>query len=112
MIRTTALPFVIAALLGAASCAQGPGAFQNHGRTATPGDAMKPKIQDVLLRETSSLMTIKGVTGTGEGRKDGKPVIVVYTSHITKEDRIAIPATIEGYEVEVREIGDVTAPPR
>ena len=73
---------------------------------------MQPKIQDVLQKETTSLMTIKGVTGTGEGQKDGKPVIVVYTSHITKEARIAIPATIEGYSVEVREIGDVAAPPR
>ena len=57
-------------------------------------------------------MTIQGVTGTGEGKADGEPVIVVYTSHISREDRITIPAKIEGYKVEVREVGDVTAPPR
>jgi hypothetical protein len=69
-------------------------------------------IEDVLRRQTPSLMAIKGVTGTGEGKADGKPVIVVYTSHIAREDRIAIPGKIEGYKVEVREVGDVTAPPK
>jgi len=70
-------------------------------------------IADVLLRETTSLMTIRGVTGTGEGRDEsGKPVIVVYVSpEITREDRIRIPRKLEGYRVEVRESGNVTAPP-
>ena len=113
MIRTAALPLVVLALLGATSCGQRMRDSNGHSRTIAPGDTMSQNLsfQDVLRRETTSLMTIKGVTGTGEGRKDGKPVIIVYTSHITKEARIAIPATIEGYKVEVREIGDVTAPP-
>lgn len=68
-------------------------------------------IQDVLARQTPSLMKIEGVTGTGEGRAGGAPIVIVYTSHISQEARGAIPATIEGYKVEVREIGDVTAPP-
>jgi hypothetical protein len=88
---------------------------RNPSRQIAPGDTITMNlipIQDVLRRQTPSLMTIKGVTGTGEGEADGKPVIVVYTSHISREDRIAIPAKIEGYEVEVREIGDVTAPPK
>lgn len=81
---------------------------------AAPGDTVNHRlsIQDALTRHTPSLMAIKGVTGTGEGKVDGEPVIVVYTSHISRDDRAAIPATIEGYRVDVREIGEVTAPPK
>ena len=69
-------------------------------------------IADVLRRQTTSLMTIPGVVGTGEGRDGDKPIIVVYVSpKITNEDRVRIPRKLEGYEVEIREAGNVTAPP-
>jgi len=69
-------------------------------------------IADVLGRQTTSLMTIPGVVGTGEGRDGDKPIIVVYVSpKITREDRIRIPLKLEGYKVEIREAGNVTAPP-
>jgi hypothetical protein len=106
---------LVALALFAASCAQKMPDPRNPSRQISPGDTVTMNlvpIQDVLARQTPSLMTIKGVSGTGEGKADGKPIIVVYTSHISREDRIAIPAKIEGYEVEVREIGDVTAPPK
>jgi len=69
-------------------------------------------LPDVLARNTASLMSIPGVTGTGEGLRGSEPVFVVYVSHITEEDRARIPRKIEGYKVEIRDVGDVTAPPR
>jgi hypothetical protein len=33
-------------------------------------------------------------------------------SRVTEKDRHRIPGKVEGYDVEIREIGDVTAPPR
>jgi hypothetical protein len=83
-------------------------------REAAPGDTVSSllPLQDVLARNTPSLMTVRGVVGTGEGRDGDTPVIVVYVSpQITREDRIALPRKIEGYGVEIREAGDVTAPP-
>lgn len=106
---------LLAALtLGAASCQTMPDP-KNPSHQIAPGDTMRENlvpIQDVLARQTPSLMTIKGVTGTGQGEEDGKPVIIVYTTHdISREDRIAIPGKVAGYKIVVREIGDVTAPP-
>lgn len=108
-------PLLLVLTLAAVSCAQKMPDPRNPSRQIAPGDTMSMNlvpIQDVLARQTPSLMTIKGVTGTGEGMADGEPIIVVYTSHISREHRIAIPAKIEGYKVEVREVGDVTAPPK
>jgi hypothetical protein len=113
MKRPPAAILLILALTAPASCApktRGPG----QAREIAPGDTVSrmPPIQDVLARETPSLMAIQGVTGTGQGEVDGKTVIVVYTSHISRQNRIAIPRKIGGYDVDIREIGDVTAPPR
>jgi hypothetical protein len=69
-------------------------------------------LPDVLARNTESLMAIPGVTGTGEGRRGDEPVLVVYVSHVTAENRLRIPREVEGYPVEIRDVGDVTAPPR
>ena len=56
-------------------------------------------------------MAIPGVTGTGEGKRGTQAILVVYVEHATPELREQIPAEVEGYRVEVREIGKVTAPP-
>jgi hypothetical protein len=69
-------------------------------------------LPDVLARHTASLMAIPGVTGTGEGRRGDEPVFVVYVAHVTEKDRTRIPREVEGYRVEIRDVGDVTAPPR
>jgi len=70
-----------------------------------------PNVADVLSRHTPSLMAIPGVTGTGEGKRGTQAILVVYVEHATPELREQIPAEVEGYRVEVREIGKVTAPP-
>ena len=56
-------------------------------------------------------MAIPGVTGTGEGKRGAHAILVVYVRQATPELRKGIPSELEGYPVEVREIGDVTAPP-
>lgn len=108
-------PALAALALAAMSCTQKMPDPRNPHHQVALGDTMRMNlvpIADVLARQTPSLMTIKGVTGTGQGEVDGKPVIVVYTSHISRENWIAIPRKIEGYGVDIREVGDVKAPPR
>jgi hypothetical protein len=101
-------------LVTAVSCRpKGPEEGRNDVRQIEGGtvNTLSP-LADVLARNTASLMTIEGVTGTGEGRRGDRPVFVVYVSHVTKEDRTRIPREVEGYPVEIRDVGDVTAPPR
>ena len=102
-------------LLVLVSCAQRMPDPRDPGHPIAPGDTMRMNrvpIQDVIQRQTPSLMAIQGVIGTGQGEVDGKPVIVVYTSHISRENWIAIPRRIEGYTVDIREVGDVKALPK
>jgi len=72
----------------------------------------RPPIADVLARHTSSLLAVSGVVGTGEGRSHDEAVIVVFVVKRTPELERRIPKAIEGYPVELRESGEVTAPPR
>jgi hypothetical protein len=72
----------------------------------------RPGIADVLGRHTPSLLGIPGVLGTGEGRAGGQPVIVIFVARRTRELQNRLPSALEGYPVEIRETGDVTAPPR
>ena len=69
-------------------------------------------IADVLRRHTPSLLGIPGVVGTGEGRAGDRPVIVIFVARRTDQVRQQLPSALEGYPVEIRESGDVTAPPR
>jgi hypothetical protein len=63
----------------------------------------------VLEHNTDKLMRIAGVVGTGEGRQDGKPVIVVMVDRLTSQLASAIPSTLEGYAVVIREVGKIEA---
>ena len=65
----------------------------------------------MLRRHTPALMAIPGVTGTGEGKRGARTILVVYVARATPELTQRVPREIEGYPVEVREIGEVTAPP-
>jgi hypothetical protein len=66
-------------------------------------------ISDVLNAHTVDLMRIPGVVGTGEGAREGAPVILVFVDRVTPELRAAVPSQIEGYAVELRATGRVTA---
>jgi len=72
----------------------------------------RPTVADVLARHTPSLLGIPGVLGTGEGRAGDEPVIVVFVARRTTELQKRLPRALEGYAVEIRESGEVTAPPR
>ena len=72
----------------------------------------RPRIADVLGRHTPSLLGIPGVLGTGEGRAGDEPVIVIFVERRTSELQKRLPSVLEGYRVEIRESGEVTAPPR
>ena len=72
----------------------------------------RPPIADVLARHTPSLMATPGVVGTGEGRSHDQAVIVIFVIKRTSQLEQAVPKVIEGYPVELRESGQVTAPPR
>ena len=66
-------------------------------------------IVEVLAAHTPELMRIPGVTGTGEGARAGRPIIVVFVARRTTALRRAIPPSIEGWPVELRETGTVRA---
>jgi hypothetical protein len=71
----------------------------------------KRSIADVLAAHTPELMRIPGVLGTGEGVQRGKPAILVLVERVTPEVEARVPATIEGYPVELHETGSVSALP-
>ncbi len=64
-----------------------------------------PDISTVLARRTDSLMAIPGVVGVGEGEQDGRPTVYVMVERRTAELDAALPDSIDGYAVEVRETG-------
>ena len=80
-----------------------------------PGNAdssgIRPTIAEVLAGRTGELMKIPGVSGTGEGRHGTEPVVVIYVARLTPDLEKRLPKSLGGYPVEVREIGEVTAPP-
>jgi len=65
-------------------------------------------IAEVLRDHTPELMALPGVIGTGEGAKDGKPVILVIVAAGSNAGS-RIPHEIEGYPVVLQETGPVRA---
>jgi hypothetical protein len=59
------------------------------------------------------LLALPNVTGVGIGERAGKPVIKVYVSRKVPESTLSpddrVPASLEGFEVDVEEIGFVEA---
>ena len=66
-------------------------------------------IKAVLMEHTDSLMALPGVVGTAQGLCDGAPCIKVMVVKKTPELLKQIPASIEGYTVEVLETGVIRA---
>ncbi len=71
-------------------------------------DSLKP-ISEVLANHTPGWMNIPGVTGTGEGEKDGKPAILIFVDSLTDSLNQRLPVNVEGYSVKVKESGRVKA---
>lgn len=68
-------------------------------------------IGEVLRENREKLMSIPGVVGTAEGICDDKPCIKVYVAEKTAEIEKKIPASLDGYPVEVQETGEIQALP-
>jgi hypothetical protein len=70
-------------------------------------------IKDVKMKHEEKLMRLPNVTGVGIGEKGGKEVIKVFVTHKVPESSLRpdeiIPKSLEGYEVDVEDIGTVTA---
>lgn len=70
-------------------------------------------IKAVKEQYEEQLMRLPNVTGVGIGQKGGKEVIRVYVTHKVPESSLRpeeiIPKSVEGYEVDVEDIGTVTA---
>ena len=70
-------------------------------------------IASVQKKHEDKLMKLPNVTGVGIGEKDGEKVINVYVTHkvplsALKPDEV-IPTNLDGYAVDVQELGVVTA---
>ena len=66
-------------------------------------------IREVLREHTDSLMSVPGVVGTAEGERAAQPCIKVFVAKKTPELLREIPPTIDGYLVDVQEIGEIRA---
>lgn len=69
----------------------------------------QPPLSAVLESHKSQWMNTSGVIGVGEGRKDGKPAIMILVDTLTPELRSSLPETVEGYSVIIEETGTVRA---
>jgi hypothetical protein len=67
------------------------------------------KIEEILKQYTDNLMSISGVVGIGQGLCDGEPCIKVFLKNKTEKSGEKIPRKIEGYKVQIEEIGMVRA---
>lgn len=69
--------------------------------------------RDVKEKYESQLMKLPNVAGVGIGTKGGKEVIKVFVTRKVPESSLqacdVIPRTLDGCEVDVEEIGIVTA---
>jgi hypothetical protein len=66
-------------------------------------------ITQVLDKHTEKWLKIPGVVGTGEGRSEGKPCIMIMTDGSSKQIRKKIPKMVDGYKVVFEETGKIEA---
>jgi hypothetical protein len=71
---------------------------------------MEPTISKVKEKYSSWLMGIKNVNGVAiEYHDDGTEYINVSVLKLTPEIKKKIPTELEGYQVEVEEVGEISA---
>ncbi len=85
-------------------------ACSQQGVNQPKGISMPEKtIETVLKEQTDNLMAIPGVVGTAQGLCSGKPCVKVYVVKKTSDLVKQIPATLEGYAVEIQVTGEIKA---
>lgn len=77
--------------------------------THTRKDTGMQTIEQVLEENTPRLMFIPGVVGTAIGECNDKPCIKVLVNAFTEELDLKIPKSIEGFTVEIEEVGEIRA---
>lgn len=92
---------------GAAACGditreRGEGSMEDTTRGPGPG------IHEVMARHRDAWMERSDVVGTGIGRCEGEPCVVIYLRRRTEEAEDALPDCVEGYVVRLEETGRVT----
>lgn len=92
------------------SCAPRPSS--EHAKPGRSPVVQRDDFRTVLARRTPELMAIEGVSGTGEGMDAGDTVLVVFVTRRTAEIEARVPREIDGWRTVLREVGQVTAPPR
>ncbi len=78
---------------------------QGGGRSSSPA---RP-LSDVLLDHQASLLHSPGVVGVGIGRCGDEPCIKIFITEDTAEYTASLPASIEGYKVDVIVSGEIRA---
>lgn len=68
-------------------------------------------IEEVMQEHTDEWMAMRGVSGVGIGECQGQPCIKVFVEKATRVLRRRIPATVDGYRVELVESGRFEARP-
>ena len=70
-------------------------------------------IAEVKSRHEERLLALRNVTGVGIGERAGEPVIKVFVVEKVPESALApeelVPPSLEGYPVDVEEIGSIEA---
>jgi hypothetical protein len=70
-------------------------------------------IAEAMSRHEQELLALPNVTGVGIGERAGRPVIKVFVAERVPESTLApeerVPPSVEGYEVDVEEIGLIEA---
>lgn len=70
-------------------------------------------IAEVQARHEAELFALPNVKGVGIGERAGRPVIKVWVERKVRQSLLApeerVPASLEGFEVDVEEIGDIEA---
>ncbi len=85
-------------------------ACSQNGTQQQKENLMPEKTIDTVLKEhTNDLMSLPGVVGTAQGLCSGKPCVKVYVVKQTSELVKQIPATLEGYTVEIQVTGEIKA---
>ena len=79
------------------------------GRQPDRESTVPPSASQVLERHSDSLMNIPGVVGTAEGSCAGRPCILVLVERLTPTVRKAVPAELDGIQVDIRETGRIQA---
>jgi hypothetical protein len=68
----------------------------------------RPDIMAVVDTHAPQLMTIPGVTAVAVGALDsGEPCVRIYVVELTDELQAQLPATLEGWPVDVEESGEI-----